>query len=197
MNFLQSYTLPVSNNIKRFKETDFALETRDKICIYDDACNIVYFYTESPDSRRVLGIFKAVAESVAGPSFAACNVLLEKGVATAFMEISNIKDHPFHWATTRPFPFIIVYRKGYPINFYDGPADVAIMANFCMNVANMDNFHIRNEALSAKIRNEMWIEYRMKNPLIIGPTPEGVAPQGGPKPVYIPAIPYRERKEIE
>lgn len=193
MNFLQSYTLPVSNSIKRLRESDFALETRDKICLYDDACNIVYFYTESPDSKRILSVFRTVAESVAGPIFSACNVMLEKNIAAAFMEISNIKDHPFNWATTRPYPFIVVYRHGYPVNFYDGPGDVNIMINFCMNVANMDNFHIRNEALSSKIRNEMWSEYRMKNPLVIGGVqkPEVISPS-----FSIPAIPFIEKKEI-
>jgi hypothetical protein len=194
MNFLQSYTLPVSSAIKRLRESDFALDTRDKICLYDDACNIVYFYTESPDSKRILGVFKMVAESVAGPTFAACNLMLEKSVATAFMELANIKDHPFNWTTTRPYPFIIVYRKGYPVNFYDGPGDVSIMINFCMNVANLDSFHIRNENLSAKIRNEMWAEYRMRNPIII----DGVKrPQYAIQSVIdIPAIPYSEKKDI-
>jgi hypothetical protein len=112
------------------------------------------------------------------------------------MEISTIKDHPFHWATSRPYPFIIVYRRGYPVNFYDGPGDIGIMVNFCMNVANMDSFHIRNETLSTKIRNEMWSEYRMKNPLIIGNI--GKTTQiPTPSVINIPAIPYRERKEIE
>jgi len=195
MSFIQSYTLPVSNSIKRLKEQDFALETRDKICIYDDACNIVLFYTETPESKKVLNVFKAVAETVAGPSFAACNVLLEKRISEAFMEIANIKDHPFNWVTTRPYPFIIVYRRGYPVNFYDGPADVSILTNFAVNVANLQEFHIRNYALTQKIKNEMWNEYRMKNPYVIGGP--GNEPSKLPRAPYIAAVPYRETRLIE
>lgn len=195
MSFIQTYTLPVSNSIKRLREQDFALETRDKICLYDDACNLVLFYTETPESKKVLNVFKAVAETVAGPSFCACNVLLEKKISEAFMEIANIRDHPFNWAAMRPYPVIIVYRRGYPVNFYDGPADISILTNFAVNIANLQEFHIRNYVLTQKIRNEMWNDYKMKNPYIIG-GPGSVEPQK-PRVPFIAAIPYRETRLIE
>jgi hypothetical protein len=194
MNFIQSYTLPVSNSIKRLREQDFALETRDKICIYDDACNIVLFYTESPESKKILNVFKTVAETVAGPSFAACNVLLEKRVAEALMEVANVKDHPFNWMTTRPYPYIVVYRRGYPVNFYDGPADTDILTNFSINVANLQEFHIRNYVLTQNVKNEMWTEYRMKNPYMIGGP--AAAPMQLPKTPFIAAVPYNDTKII-
>lgn len=182
---MASYTLPTSYAIKRYRESDFAVDTRDKICIYDDNCTLVLFYTESADSKRILSVLKTVAESVVGPSFAACNVMLEKRIAEMFMELNNIKDHPFSWTGTRSFPFILVYRKGYPVNFYDGPADVEILANFSINIACNPNFHSRNFALIEKVKDEMWSKYKEKKPITIG----------GPvikKPEYVsPAKPYK------
>jgi hypothetical protein len=191
---LQSYTLPVSYAVKRLRESDFALETRDKICLYDDACTLVLFYTESPDSKKILNVFKTVAETVAGPLFAACNVLLEKKIAEGFMEISAIRDHPFNWTATRAFPFILIYRRGYPVNFYDGPADIPILTNFALNIACMPDFHSRNYALTNKIKEEMWTTYYSKNPIALGNGSFGI---GGRNTVSLPAIPYDRIKNIE
>lgn len=196
MNIIQSYTLPNSTSIKRLRETDFALETRDKICLYEDACTLVLFYTETPESKRILGVLKTVAETVAGPSFACCNVLLEKKVAEAFMEVSFIKEHPFHWATTRSFPLMLVYRKGYPVNFYDGPADVAILTNFAINIACLPEFHNRNISLTQRIRNEMWSEYTMKNPLVLNSMRQMEAQKQPYRIQSLPALPYKETKTI-
>jgi len=191
---MNSYTLPVSNNIKRLREADFALETRDRICLYDDACNIVLFYDESPVSKKILNIFKVVADTVAGPSFCSCNILLEKQVSQAFMEIASNKDHPFHWVTTRNFPSIIIYKKGYPVNFYDGPADVSILTNFSMNINNLQNFHYYNTDINTKLRNQMWSNYRTSRTFMIGGVPSAPII---PKSFELPAIPYSKVENID
>lgn len=196
MSFLQSYTLPNSTSIKRFKESDFALETKDKICIFNEGCNIIYFYNENPDSKRVLGIFKTVAESIVGPTFGACNVLLEREVLNAFIDIYNNKDHPFHWASTRQYPFFIIYRRGYPVNFYDGPGDPVIMSKFFLNVACNNNYHIYNRELNERIRTEMWAEYRERNPINIFTTTKIKKPIIDSS-IDIPAVPYTQKKTIE
>ena len=54
---LQSYTLPSSQNIKKLRETDFALETKDKLCIFNESCVMVLFYDESAESKKLLNIF--------------------------------------------------------------------------------------------------------------------------------------------
>ena len=184
---LQSYTLPVSYAIKRLKENDFALETRDKVCLYEDACALVLFYTESIDSKKILNVFKTVAETVTGPVFAACNVLLERRVAECFIEIHNMKDHPFSWIGARQFPSIIIYRRGYPIYFYDGPADVQILTNFALNFVCTPEFNIHNLPLIEKVKAEMWSHYKMKNPLILGGP---VNDEENRKNNVLPAVPY-------
>lgn len=189
MNTIESYTLPTSYAIRRLRESDFALETRDKICLYEDACSLVLFYTESSDSKRILSVFKTVAESTAGPVFAACNVLLEKRVAEGFIELFNIKDHPFSWTGERTFPFILVYRRGYPVMFYDGPADVQILTNFSLNVACNPMYHSRNFPLLQKLKDEMWLDYKIKNPIVLGGP--GVAQEVTP--YVLPALPYNRK----
>jgi hypothetical protein len=186
MNTLETYTLPTSYAIKRLRESDFALDTRDKICLYEDFCSLVLFYNESNESKRILSVFKTVAESISGPTFAACNILLEKKIAESFVELFNIKDHPFSWTSERPFPFILVYRRGYPVMFYDGPADVQILTNFSLNIACNPIYHSRNFPLLKKLKDEMWVDYKLKNPIVIG----GPMSAKEVTPYILPALPY-------
>ena len=159
---MQNITLPNSYAIKRLTDDDFALDTRDKICLYSDACTLVLFYTESPESKKVLSVLKIVAETIPSISFGACHMLLEKRVAEAFMSLRTKPDHPLSWCSERTFPFILIYRNGFPVNFYDGPADPEIMTSFCLNIACKTDFHSRNFQLIDKVREEMWAIYKTK-----------------------------------
>jgi hypothetical protein len=162
MNSLQNITLPNSFAVKRLTGDDFALDTRDKICLYSDACTLVLFYTESKESKYILSAFKIAAESTSNMSFGACHMVLEKSVADAFVMLKGRPDHPLSWCSERPFPFILVYRNGFPVNFYDGPADAQILISFCLNVACKTEFHSRNFRLIDKVREEMWNTYKAK-----------------------------------
>jgi hypothetical protein len=161
---MQSFTLPSSYAIKRMREDDFALDTRDKICIFDDNCTLVLFYTESPESKKMLSVFKGAAEATSGVRFGACNVMLERRMAETLTELVVMKDHPFSWCASRPLPVILVYRRGYPMNFYDGPIDVQILSAFATTTACMTDFHSRNFKLIEKVKQGMWNAYRERNP---------------------------------
>lgn len=162
MNPVQNITLPNSYVVKRLTDDSFSLDTRDKLCLYSDACTLVLFYTESPESKKVLNAFKTAGESVPSVSFGACHMLLEKRVAEAFMTLQSRPDHPLAWCSERPFPLILVYRNGFPVNFYDGPADSDILVQFCLNVACKTEFHSRNFPLIARVREELWESYKNK-----------------------------------
>lgn len=162
MNAIQNITLPNSFAIKRLTGDDFSLDTRDKLCLYSDACTLVLFYNESIESKYILNAFKISAETITSMSFGACHMALEKRVAEAFMTLKSKPDHPLSWCSERPFPFVLVYRNGFPVGFYDGPADAQILTGFCLNVACKTEFHSRNFRLIDKVREEMWSMYRAK-----------------------------------
>jgi hypothetical protein len=164
MSSIQSFTLPSSYAVRRMREDDFALDTRDKICIFDDNCTLILFYNESQESKKMLAVFKTAAEATSGIRFGACNAMLERRVAEALTELNVMKDHPFSWCTGRPFPFVLVYRRGYPVNFYDGPVDYISLSTFAMTIACMTDFHSRNFKLIDKVKQDMWNAYRERNP---------------------------------
>lgn len=186
MQPLQSYTLPTSYTVKRLRESDFALDTRDKICLYVDNCTLVLFYTESPESKNLLNIFTTIS---AAPSqmvhFAACNVMLERRVADIIMEIKNMKDHPFSWMGDKGFPLVVVYRRGFPIYYYDGPPNLEMLTFFVSNFACNPNFHSHNFQLLENIKRDMWRDFNMRNPLVIGGNNSNIKP-----PLTLSAIPY-------
>jgi hypothetical protein len=165
MENMESYTLPNSKFIKLFRSNDFALETKDKICIFEERYSLVLFYDETLESKKILSAFKVAAESVNDVVFGVCNLELETEVFESLTELKNDSDHPFNWVTSRPSPFIIVYRKGYPVYFYDGPPDSQILINFVINFARSLNFKIQNLEYLNQIKIYMWTEYSMRNPV--------------------------------
>lgn len=183
MSALQSYTLPTSPNIKKLRETDFALETKDRICIFNERCTIILFYNESPESKNFLNLFNILADTVNGPVFGTCNVVLEKKVVDAFRELHLMEDHPFSWISNKNPPFVVIYRRGYPVNFYDGPADMEILTKFALNVACNPKYNIHNYEYTKNTKAAMWQEFYDKHPFDLSGENQ--------QPVYeIPARPY-------
>jgi hypothetical protein len=194
MNF-QKFTYPNSPYIKILRETDFSLETRDKICLYDDSyVNIVLIYNESPDSERILNVIQNVAGSIPGVSFSVCNIQEVQQVANVFLEITTMKFHPLREFTLRPFPFVLVYKRGFPVNFYDGPADTDIFRRFCERALKDEDFHITNKTLNEQIKYQMWSEYKSKNPMAFSTL--GRSQRIVKKP-YIPAVPSKQISELD
>lgn len=189
MSSFQSYTLPMSPMVKIMKESDFALETKDTICIFEDKCTLVLFYTESEQSREMLNMYVKVGGIANNAiTFGTCNVELEKNVATGLMRLGRTIDHPFSWTGTKQFPFIIVFRRGYPIWFYEGPPDVQIFSDFVKQYACNPQFNIYNIDLIRHLREQMRINYNMKHPV----TFDGVGSTTGRRPYKLPAVPYTE-----
>jgi hypothetical protein len=161
---MQSFTLPSSYAVKRMREEDFALDTRDKICIFDDNCTLILFYDEKFESKKMLGVFKTAAEATMGIRFGACNLMLERRMAESFTELAVMKDHPFSWCSVRTTPFVLVYRRGYPVNFYDGPVDAQTLSTFALTTACKTDFHSRNFEMIQRVKQDMWNAYRERNP---------------------------------
>jgi hypothetical protein len=184
---MENFTIPTSFALKRYSESDFATETKDKICIYNENCTLLLFYSENIESKQVLQVFKRVAESVPGITFGVCNLMLERKIGEIFIRLRNEQDHPFTWAAQKLTPFILVYRNGYPAAFYEGPNDVETLINFSLNIAPDPRFSFRNLGFIQRIKEEIWITYSYKNPVILGgPMQQFTRPKYEP-----PAIPFK------
>jgi hypothetical protein len=193
MNVFEKLTFPSSNKIKVLQESNFSINDEEKICLMDKAINIILFYIESPESYNILKVMNDVSLRRPGPFYSVCNLQQCRLLAELFTEVRNNRIHPLNKFASRNPPFILIYKGGFPINFYDGPADAEIFEKFVFSILNNNDFHISNVAMNEQIKYQMWAEYKSKNPLKFQNTNNLLPKNNIP---YIPAIPYNESEDI-
>lgn len=118
----------------QLRASDFTLKEQIPIGIYSDECTMILFYVENIESRQLAEIWWLVAQQVAGPTFAACNLIREREVATAFTRLSSLNG-PLHWAGMKGVPFILVYQNRLPVAFYNGERAVEPIAEYAVTLA--------------------------------------------------------------
>lgn len=144
-----SLTLFSQNSVKQLSASDFTLTSDDKLSTVYDNCMIVLFYGENAESKSLIRIFSIVAQQVAGPVMSACNLMSEKKVAEAFMNVKSQGSHPLHWASMRGYPFILAYRGGYPVAFFNGDRSVQAIIDWSMTLACEANYYERYNLASS------------------------------------------------
>jgi hypothetical protein len=122
-------------SVKRLRESDFALGSKEKVCLQYDDCILVLFYGENRESHHFVQIWAQAAAQIAGPVFAACNLLAEKEVAKAFTDLNMDPTHPLAWAKLRQMPFVLVYQRGWPKAFYNGERSVNSIIDYSLTLA--------------------------------------------------------------
>ena len=125
----------MSDNIHRLTAADFNMEQKAKISLKYDDCMLVLFHVENKESYQMAQIWTAVARQIAGPIFASINLLTEKKVVEAFTQLKSDGSNPLHWAALRQFPFILVYRQGWPVAVYNGPREVQAIIDYALTLA--------------------------------------------------------------
>src|SRR5579872_1467632 len=129
------------NAVKQLHESDFTIENKELIGLRYDDCTLVLFYGENTESLQLVQIWATVAQQVAGPVFAACNLLVERGVASALTRLKADGSNPLHWASFRGFPFILVYRGGWPVAFYNGPRETQALIDYALTLACQASYY--------------------------------------------------------
>jgi hypothetical protein len=167
------------SEIRFFRDKeDFSLERNDLICItnkeYINKNVLVLFYKKSDKKEtKISTIFSKVGNMMKSVNlnFVMCAVDNILGLEKAFHNIMSDRDHPYNWVKNRPkveeneskFPFILLYRKGFPQSFYEGNLDEKSFMEFCMNITvKLEN--TGNILSSSKeIKKQQWMEYRKKD----------------------------------
>lgn len=124
-----------SESIKRLTADDFDITGRELITLKYDDCILVLFYVENTESHQLANIWALAAKQTAGPVFAAVNMLSERRIAEAFTRLKSDGSHPLHWASLRQYPYILVYRKRWPVAIYNGPREVQSIIDYALTLA--------------------------------------------------------------
>ena len=124
-----------SETVKRLTADDFDLGSKELIALKYDDCILVLFHGDNTESLQIATIWALAAQQVAGPIFAAINVLNERKVAEALTRLRSDGSHPLHWASLRQYPFIMVFRKRWPVAIYNGPREVQAIIDYALTLA--------------------------------------------------------------
>lgn len=124
-----------TENVKRLSANDFNIDSKEYITLKYDDCILVLFYVENTESYQLANIWALVAQQTAGPVFAAINMISERKVAEAFTRLKSDGSNPLHWAALRQYPFILVYRRRWPVAIYNGPREVQALIDYALTLA--------------------------------------------------------------
>jgi hypothetical protein len=125
-----------NKNVQMLHGLDFKLHEDTKICLRITDCCVVLFFVDNQESNDLAILWSMVANKVPGPKYAAVDMVTEREVAAAFAEvIARPRNHPFHWAGLRQYPFILVYRNGFPTACYNGPRNTQALTDFILLLA--------------------------------------------------------------
>lgn len=124
-----------SETVKRLTAADFNLGSKELITLKYDDCLLVLFHVENTESYQLANVWALAAQQVAGPVFAAINLLSERKVAEAFTRLKSDGSNPLHWASLRQYPFILVYRSGWPVAIYNGAREVQAIIDYALTLA--------------------------------------------------------------
>jgi hypothetical protein len=134
------FTTFATRNVVQLSNDAFSIHDKGLINLRYTECFIVLFYTENDESRKLAQIWSFVSQQVPGPTYAACNVNLERRVAEAFAKVAAHPSHPFKRYALLQWPVIIVYRDGNPVAVYNGPRETQAIADWAITLACNANY---------------------------------------------------------
>lgn len=127
--------------VRELRDDDFDLDTELRITLKDKNCNVILFYAKGKESEDLGKVWLAVSNQVVGVTISACDLYENKKIAKAMSDIRSSGGHPLHWASLRGYPFILSYRNGYPVAFYNGDRYVDPITNWVMTKACLANYY--------------------------------------------------------
>ena len=144
-----------NNNVKQLKEKDFSLDKRELICLNFDDCIAVLFYSNNKESQELCKIWAGAASQSVGTIFCACNLDLEKGVTDNFNRLNEAdRAHPLYWARLQGYPFILVYRQGWPAAMYNGERNSQAILDFALTLACNPNYVEKINSFKSTVSDE-------------------------------------------
>lgn len=133
-------TLFAQDAVKQLNLGDFETTGRERILLKHHGCYLILFYGENTESLDLVKIWQMAAAQVAGPIFAAVNLMAERKLAEIFTSVRADPDSPLHWASLRGIPFILVYRNGWPVAAYNGERAVQPLIDYALTLACEANY---------------------------------------------------------
>lgn len=105
------------------------------------SCCLVLFFIKNTESFQLGTVYAAAAEEIAGVTLAAINVAENKRTAQALMGLHDTPSSPISWIASKGYPFILVFRGGWPTAGYNGARETQALINYTMALACKADYH--------------------------------------------------------
>ena len=81
---------------------------------------LILFHINNRESYDCVNVFYSVAESATGAKVGTCNILSNPLVNNFLGNLSNNPNNPMYWLVLKQIPFIVLFKAGWPVSFYNG-----------------------------------------------------------------------------
>ena len=134
---MNNYSSSIQANIPiiTLNNDNFTIGTKELICLKYSECYMILFHTNNIEEKKLFEIWNDAASKNPGAKLAECNVMINKEIANAFITVKSDCNHPFYWAGVNQYPFILVYRGGWPQAFYNGNRTTLDIINYSLQLA--------------------------------------------------------------
>lgn len=120
------------------KNSDFNLETDEKVTIKNKMLCLVLFHDNSHISKEIAKIWQKLSNNIPGIVFYACNLIDNKDIAQVFLTLAIDETSPYKDFARNRIPFILVYRNGKPQKSYHDVVSEPRLINFCTKLLTGD-----------------------------------------------------------
>lgn len=144
----------IQDNVKQLRESDFYLDSREYVCLKYDDCILLLAYGDNVESLNLCKVWGNAASNAAGSVYCAVHLGLERRVAENFAKLRDDPSHPLYWCRLQQYPFILIYRRGFPVGFYNGDRSTSSIVDFSLTLACEVSYSEKNNRfLSAEVDN--------------------------------------------
>ena len=133
-------TLFSPGSVRQLRESDFHLDTKELICLKIEDTIIVLFYGDNQESERLCEIWQDASTEAINMYYGACHLGLERRVTENFKRLNEDPNHPHYWARLQGWPFILVYRRGWPKAFYNGQRATQPLIDYALTLATKPDY---------------------------------------------------------
>lgn len=139
-----------SKYIRELTHKDFNLreDTYIRLNRENKDCMLIFFYNETLESKRLAHVWANVSRNAPGPVYGCVNLSNELDISKTFNKLNYEPDHPFHWASLKQVPFVLVYRNTWPQAFYNGDFSTQSLINYSLNNACMYNYQEKKQVIT-------------------------------------------------
>ncbi len=140
---------PSCKNIEIITDSSFIFEN-NMISFKDKSFSIILFHSNNIESRNYINTLCLASESLAGFKFYCANINLCKIFRDELGKLDGKPDHPLYWIRSGVIPYILIFKGGWPISFFNGDRTANVISTFIQSISN----------------NNMRLEKYSRNPII-------------------------------